>query len=112
MSLASLATESASTQRPTLGANGRTLQAKLLGLQCMPLYPTDPNRIGELMEQLKLETLYRMFDTIALGTHDVQPGDFWSQGGKTYLVRAVGAWSAPSMEAFTQVTVEEQLTSE
>ena len=110
MSLSSLATTTISTQRPIVAAGARTFQAKLTGLQCTPFYPADGRRIGELMTQLKLDTLQKVWETFVLGAQDIEAGDRVLVGNRVYLVRAAGPWTPPvGDEPFTQVSMEEQI---
>ena len=111
MSLASLATATAYTKRPTMAGGARTQQNYLLDLQCTPFYPATYARTGELQQALKLQTLGRLWECYVLGVQDIQAGDYLIASGASYLVRAVAPF-AHGPESFSEVTVEEQLTSE
>lgn len=108
MSLASLATQSATTKRPTMSGSNRTPVAHLSGLACTPLYPADPNRRATLLQELKLDTLHGLWECFVLGNQDIKAGDFFAVGGKEYLVRGSAPWTHDQNQHFTNVTVEEQ----
>jgi hypothetical protein len=108
MSLASLLTETASTKRPRMSGGSRTAQAHLSGLKCKTPHAADPIRRNQLMQELKLETLYKLWETFVDGVQDLEAGDLFVLNGKEYLVRAAAPWTM-GPEPFTQVTMEEQI---
>ncbi|RIK41606.1 MAG: hypothetical protein DCC55_11355 [Chloroflexi bacterium] len=111
MSLATLMTKTASTKRPRMDGGSRTPQHHLLGLKCTPRYVAEPGRVGELQEQLKLDTLGRFWDVIVDGLQDIQPGDFLALDGVEHVVRASAPYEIPSPEHYTHVTIEEQISA-
>ena len=108
MSLAALATQSATTKRPTMGGSNRTPVVYLTDLACTPLYAADPNRRATLMQELKLDTLYGLWECFVLGSQDIKAGDFFTLNGTEYLVQGSAPWTHDPNQPFTHVTVEEQ----
>lgn len=108
MSLATLATENATTKRPTMSGDNRTPVAYLTDLACTPLYPADPNRRATLIQELKIDTLYGLWECFVLGLQDIRAGDFFILSGKEYLVRGSAPWTHDANQPFTNITVEEQ----
>jgi hypothetical protein len=107
--LSSLATTSATTKRSTVSAGKKGApSAYLSGLTCTPPTPCDPMRAGALLQRLKLDTPYQLFDTVVTGQPDIVPGDILVITPREFVVRAAGKWGPPGT-LFTYLTVEEIL---
>lgn len=104
MSLATMATATASTKRALVTGGKRGLpQAYLNNIACTPLQPAATDTI----QRLKLDTLVQIFATIVPGISDIMNTDVLVVNGQDYVVRDVSPWSMPvTGETFMNVTVE------
>ena len=105
-----LATASVSTKRaPVVDGRSGLPVLHLTGLRATPLVPANADRVGALMQRLKLETSHVLLETFVVGVHDIQHGDMLLVDGAEYVIRDVATWavnymlSAPAMH----LTVED-----
>jgi hypothetical protein len=110
MSLKPLATATASTKRAQIASGKRGDPVTLLvRLECTPLYPADPGQVNNLLQRLKLETPYNLYETFVMGAHDIQNGDTFVVDGNEYVVRAAATWEPSATSAYMHLTVEAAL---
>lgn len=110
MSLESVATQTASTKRPRLVDGERGPVAYLAGLSCTPPHVADPQLTGDLIQQLGLDALTRLWTVYVFGIHDIRGGDLMIIGGREYLIRAVAPWVSFDPEQSMAVTMEEYMS--
>lgn len=69
------------------------------------MFPSDPGRLGALLAEGTIQTIYNMFDVYVLGLPAVLVGDILVSGDTEYTVRAVALWRR-EIDPFTQLTIE------
>lgn len=75
-------------------------------LSCTPAYPADPGKLGALLQENIIKSMYNVFDVFVNGLPATREGDTLALNEISYLIRAVAPWRSTHCN-FTHLTVEQ-----
>lgn len=109
MSWVNFATKTLTTKRASVESGKRGVPTTYLaGLSCTPLVSSDPNRVGALIQRLRLAGGVMLKEMFVVGVNDIVQGDIAVVDGTEYVVRDVATWQTGRLSYdYQHVTVED-----